>query len=110
MKLENYPETTSATNPNYTRVLLGVTHSFAAVLVPRSDLAGEYLTALVHADATLDQIDAFCQEFYIGSGNPFVWTKIEDIRKLIADSNEKEPVFPYNVVRDGPSRHLMHVV
>ena len=110
LKSENYPKTTSATNPTYTRVVLGITHSFAAVLVPRSNLAEEYLTALVHADATLDQIDAFCQEFYIGSGNPFVWTKIEDIRKLIADSKGKEPVFPYNAVRDGPSRHLMHVV
>ena len=70
------------------------------------DISQEYLSALVHADATLDQIDAFCGEFYLGSGRPFVWNTIIDVSKLINASVGENHIFQYKEVRNGPSRHL----
>jgi hypothetical protein len=92
--------------PTYSRISLSVVTLASAVLALRNDSSEDYLPALVHADATLDQIDSFCCDFYVGSGRPFVWNKYDDVKKLIIDSIKEKIIFRISEVREGPSRYL----
>jgi hypothetical protein len=93
-------------HPTYSRIPLDTVILTSAVLALKNDSSEDYLPALVHADATLDQIDSFCCDFYVGSGRPFVWNKFTDVKKLIVDSLKKKTIFGISEVRDGPSRYL----
>ena len=103
IKMSNDP---IASYPSYNRVPLSSAISTSAVLALKNDSSEEYLPALVHADATLDQIDSFCCEFGVGSGRPFVWNKYNDVKNLINASVTKTTLLKIKEVYDGPSRQL----
>jgi hypothetical protein len=91
--------------PQMRRIPLNLRHNTTAVLSANA-IDAEYLTALVHADGTFDQINDFVQEYNIGSARRFIWTQISVVADLIRLSNEVKAEFPYQEVRFGPSKWL----
>lgn len=94
--------------PTYRRIPLLTSHSTSAVL-SRDPTDGDYLTALVHADATFEQIDAFCKEYLTGSCLPFIWTPLKDVHKLIIASQNEDIYYPSHEVRTGPSKYVLEL-
>jgi len=92
--------------PRYRRVPLSLTHSTAAVLTWDA-IDSEYLAALVHADASLEQINDFCVEFLIGSVRPFIWTQLSVVEEMIHLSKKRKSEYPFAIERFGPSKYFM---
>lgn len=95
-KTSSSPENTY---PQYHRRLL-ISHYITSAIMTDDVISESYLTGLIHADATLEQINNFTEEFGIGSGRPFIWKTIKDIKKLIKESIDKPIEFPRLIVND----------
>lgn len=95
--------------PQYRKIALLNPYSRSCVLA-KNEIDAAYLTALVHADATIEQINDFAQEFIIGSARPFIWTPMDIVYQQIKlsesrKSNNANQIFK---VRNGRSRWLIH--
>lgn len=65
------------------------------------------MAALVHADATFEQINDFCVEFIVGSIRPFIWTPIPVAQEMITRSKGRKSEFSFLTPRTGPSKYFM---
>lgn len=48
----------------------------------------DFYRGLIEANATLEQIDAFETEYYVGEGCPFTWTPLEKVMDMIEASTK----------------------
>lgn len=72
-------------NPDYYRIPISTNLTDEVVTGENPSLC-EYLTAMVRAKATTDQIDAFVVEYGIGSGVPFMWIPACDLAAMVTES------------------------
>lgn len=94
--------------PSYRRQPLLKPHSTASVLCEYAH-DGDYLAALIHADAEFSQIDEFCASFGVGSGRPFVWTPLGKVVNML-ESPEYATVNYLGVdMVEGPSIHVVRL-
>lgn len=93
-------------NPQFRAIAIDDSNITSAVLA--ADVVdGNYLGALIHADAPFEVIDAFCFEWLVGSHKPFIWTPMIKVFDLVDKSRGTETIFPVTEIRTGPSKYII---